>query len=316
MSFSPSLSVLTSVFQGENYLRGFLDNLQNQTIFPEIELILVLNAPTTIEKRMANDLAVRHPERVVVHLLKNAEPLGASWNRAWETAKAPYVAIWNVDDRRNVDSLQRQLASLEQDPESVLSYGDYIKVDAYGKEIGCRRTTPTYSRGHFSRAFAQGGAFWVLRRGLRELLGGFDEQFRVGVDMEYSFRIAARGLKMRRCSGVLGFFTDSSEGLSTREAGAQALTERTAIQQRFGVFDKVPPSSREAASPFRLDAIQSGHEWIPLTRYLPDHKSWLSKREYLWALGAMRDRGKAFLKRVGILGFVHRLQNTLLKREI
>src|SRR3990172_484100 len=100
MAFVPSLSVLTSVYRGEEYLPGFFENLRAQTVFPELELILVLNDPSMREKTLAKDFALRHSERVHTLFPPRLETLGASWNRAWQATIAPYLAIWNVDDRR------------------------------------------------------------------------------------------------------------------------------------------------------------------------------------------------------------------------
>lgn len=316
MSFSPSLSVITSVFRGENYLKGFFENVQNQTIFPELEVVLVLNEPNAVEKRLASDFAARHTNKVQVLTVAMRETLGASWNRGWGVTQAPYVALWNIDDRRTVDSLQRQLGALEQGPASVLCYGDYVAVPAYGAEDGERRSTPRYLVRHFARSFAQGGAFWVARRELYGTVGPFDEQFRVGPDMELSFRIAARGLKMIRCDGLLGFFTDAAQGLSTREGAKDAAVERTAIQLRYGVFDKVRPELVDAAKRYRLDEVLAGAKWIPLATYLPNHQAQLAARQPLWMLGRVRNSLRGLFARIGLLDTLYKWQQMLFKREI
>jgi glycosyltransferase involved in cell wall biosynthesis len=315
MVATPSISVLTSVYEGEKYLPAFFENLLSQTIFPEIQLVLVLNQPNSQEKRLVNDFQARNVDKVDVLSVKR-ETLGASWNRGWQEARAPYIAIWNVDDRRTVDSLQRQLNSLEANANSVLCYGDYVSVDEYGKENGTRRNTPLYRAGHFSRSFAQGGAFWLARRTLGAIVGPFDEQFRVGADMDFSFRIAAKGLAMNRCDGILGYFTDASTGLSTRGGAQDSAIERTAIQLRYGVYDKVRPELMETAKQFRIDSILYNGEWLSLDKYLPGHFRRIQKKNYLWQVGKLRAWARTLLQRTGLLQVVYSLQKKLLKREI
>ncbi|MEX2160741.1 MAG: glycosyltransferase [Anaerolineales bacterium] len=316
MAFAPSLSVLASVYRGEEYLPGFFENLGAQTVFPELELVLVLNDPSPREKTLARDFTARHPDQVQILFSPKLETLGASWNRAWLAARAPYLAIWNVDDRRVIDSLQRQLAALEENPEAMLCYGDYVSVGRYGEEEGPRRHTPPYGVGHFRRALAQGGAFWLLRRNVSERIGYFDEQFRIAADMEFSFRLAAKGLPMVRAQGLLGFFTNAAQGLSTRDGVQASAPERTAIQLRYGVFDKVRREFLNPASAYRLDAIKISGDWIPLTSYLPEHEAYLRIRRPLWMLGSMRNAMRRLLQRLGLLPALHKAQDKYLKREI
>lgn len=316
MAFAPSISVLTSVYRGEEYLSSFLENLQEQTLFPELELVLVLNEATPVETDAAKQLAGLFPEQVQILNVSRVEPLGASWNRGWRAARAPYLAIWNIDDRRQVDSLQRQLTALEAQPESMLCYGDYTAVSIYGETLGTTRNTPAYSVNHFRRAFAQGGAFWLFRKNLIEVAGLFDEQFRVGVDMEYSFRIAAKALQMVRCEGELGTFTDAAQGLSTREGAQEAIVERTAIQLRYGVYDKVHRELIDQTKRYRLNEFLIEGEWLPVTRYLPEHKKYLADRQYLWLVGSIRAEARNLLERMGILPKLYKAQDKILKREI
>lgn len=316
MPFIPTLSVLVSVYQGEDYLPSFYEQVQAQTIFPELELVLVLNEPSAKEKQLTKDIAARYSEAVQVLIAPRRESLGASWNRAWRAARSPYLALWNIDDRRVIDSLQRQLATLEQDQGAMLCYGDYMKVSAYGREDGKRRHTPPYSIGHFRRSFAQGGPFWVFRREVAEQIGVFDEQFRVGADLEYSFRMAAKELIMTRCQGLLGFFTDAAQGLSTREGTREAEIERTAIQLRYGIFDKVRNEHLGGARKMRVDAIKNGKTWIPVANYLPEYAAYIEKREILWTVGRTRNAIRSGLQRMGLLPWLHRLQEIYLKRDL
>lgn len=316
MAFSPSLSVLTSVYRGENYLPDFFRNLRNQTLFTELELILVLNEPTASEKRLANDFQMRLPDQVVILYAHNRETLGASWNRAWTISRAPYLAMWNVDDRRRVDSLQRQLAEIEQNPDWSMCYGDYVAVSEYGEELGIHRPTPTFSAAYFRRTFPQGGAFWLFRRSIFEVVGYFDEQFLVGADMELSLRMAVAGLEMGRCEGLLGYFTDAAMGLSTRDGARISEIERTVIQLRYGVYDKVNRDLLGEVNKYRLDAIKQSGSWILINTYLPNLTSYLQWRRSLWIVGFLRHWFRVVMARLGLLRYLHNVQDRYLKREI
>ena len=214
------------------------------------------------------------------------------------------------------NSLQRQLDAMEDNPDAVLCYGDYITISAYGIEKGPRRETPKYSQRHFRRAFAQGGAFWLLRRNVSDQIGYYDEQFSVAADMEFSFRIAAKGLSMTRCEGLVGYFTDAAQGLSTSQAAHISTIERTSVQLRYGVFDKIRREYLSKAQEFHLDEVKNNGRWIELSKFLPEHKAFLKGQKPLWIIGAVRNVGRALLKSLGLLSFIYWLQKKLIGTEI
>jgi hypothetical protein len=316
MAFIPSLSVITSVFNGGAYLPGFFSNLRDQTLFPELELIIVLNEPSASEKQLAKDFQVHYPHQVEILFSKRRETLGASWNRVWRVSRAPYLSMWNVDDLRTIDSLQRQLVLLEENEDWSLCYGDYIAVPTYGTQKGQRRFTPRFNRAQFSRAFAQGGAFWLFRSEIYKTVGYFDEQFRVGADMDLSFRMANKGMMMGKCEGLLGYFTDASIGLSTRDGARVSEIERTAIQLRYGIFDKVNRELLVAAKEYRIGEIQQFGSWTPVESFWPEQPVVLQRRNLLWTVGLLRLWFRRVMKRLGILHYVHNAQDQYLKREI
>lgn len=316
MVFAPSISVLTSVYRGENFLPKFLENLRGQTIFPELELILILNDPTPLEKQISKDFQLRTPNQVEILYAKKREPLGSSWNKGWRIARAPYLTMWNVDDRRVVDSLQRQLTAMDVNPNWFLCYGVYMRVSEYGQEKGILRNPPAFTERHFRRSFAQGGAFWLFRNDLHKHIGYFDEQFSVGSDMELSFRLATKGLEMGKCDGLLGYFTDTAQGLSTRDGSRLSNAERTVVQLRYGVFDKVDRDFLKQTKGYRLDAIQQADSWVPIKNYLPNIERLNEQRKLLWLVGYLRGWFRILAKRLGLLDYIHDAQDKFLRREI
>lgn len=310
----PKLSILTSLYRSENYLSQFLAQVSEQSIFAECELILVLNEGSAEEIETIRKFEQQYPEQVQLLRVDKVERLSASWNRAWRAAKAPYLAIWNVDDRRRPDSLMRQVRALEEHSDWVLCYGDFLKVSEYGAEDGKLRHTPIYSSSHFRRAFPQGGAFWVFRAELHSMLGYFDEQFAVGPDFEMSMRIAMRGLKMGREESVLGYFTNEGVGLSTRENFPSM--DASAIFIRYAIYDKVRKNAKNQLSKFDIDRIVVNGEHIALTNYLPDLTDYRRVRKPLWALGYLRNILRTIVCKLGLLEFIYTFQRKFIKREI
>lgn len=316
MPFEPSISIITSLYRSTDYLPHFFENVRAQSFFADCELLLVLNEPSQAEQQLADGFSRQYPQQVQQIVVQPVETLGASWNRAWAAASGDYLVIWNVDDRRLPDSLERQYAALQTKPKWKLCYGDYLIVPHYGDEVGVRRHTPRYSAHFFRRAQPQGGAFWMMRAGLHEQLGYFDEQLRVGPDFDYSVRIAFRRLRMGRIPGVLGFFTDAEQGLSTREGARPSAVDRTAIQLRYGIYDKVRPEYIEDARRYRLDEFLNFGEWIHVNTFVKNLTLARVLRQPLWLLGALRNGLRALLRRVGVLEWLYAFQRRFIKRDL
>jgi hypothetical protein len=309
-----SVSIICSLYQGEKYLASYLEDVKRQTLFDAVELIFVHNLPTLGELTLIKEFA--SSAAPVSHLKLDAlEPLPASWNRGLQQAQGEFVTIWNVDDRREADSLQRQMERLLQSPELAAVYGDYIEVPRAETKQGTRRTTPEYEPNYFMRSFPQGGAFTLWRRSAFQDLGGFDEQLRVGPDMEHSLRTAATGRQMGKVPGLLGYFTNESAGLSTRQGRQPAAADRSAIQLRYAVYDKLDPDVPLPAG-FDPDRVLVGGEWQPLERYWPQMHAVRRSRAGLKRLGRLRFGLRAGLSRLGLLNLVHAVQKRITNKDL
>jgi hypothetical protein len=316
MANQPKISILTSLFRSEKYLASYLKEVKKQSIFTECELVLVLNEASNLEKKIAKQFDQQNPNQCQLHFVDKVETLGASWNRAWKSSGAPLLAIWNVDDRRSNSSLADQHDAMRANPDWALCYGDYIRVSEYGTDEGKRKQTPFFSPVQFRRAFPQGGAFWLLRKDVAGKLGYFDEQFQVAPDLDYSFRTVEASLKMGRVDTMLGYFTDAEEGLSTRDGARQSSIERTAIQLRYGVFDKVRSEFQKEAHNYQITDFLNFGDWISLENVLPGHKDAIARRKPLWLLGGLRNFLRKLLKAIGILEWLYSLQNKYIGREL
>lgn len=316
-SFTPRISVVTSLYHGYRYLAGFLENVWEQTCFPDLELVLVHNEPEPEELSLIQGFMTDYPHQVQHILVEDVESLGASWNRGWATARGRFVSIWNVDDRRTPDSLVKQVQAMEACPDCVMCYGPYIRVPAYGSSEGLQVDTPEFKQQWARRSFSIGGAFMMFRREIQELAGPFDEQFTVAVDMEYGLRLAVAGHPLLRVDSLLGYFTSEQKGLSTRgDMNERGVMETQQTLRRYAIYDKLNPQLDLNEQPFRQDEILSQSSWIPLTRYVPKLAGYRRWRFWLRPLGWLRFTLRDLLVRFGWLERVHELQNRFIGRDL
>ena len=281
------LSVISSCFRGDAYLSSFIDQLMSQTLFPRLEWVLIHNEPSPREMEIVKAFQEQFPEKIKHFVIQPVEPLSASWNRGWKCASADYVGFWNLDDCRPQDSLERQVETLEQNLDCVMTYGDYREVAHYGSSSGKWRKTPPAYTVLLRRVFP-GGAFMVWRKNAAEQLGYFDEQLNIACDYDLVTRAAVSGMKICKTSGLVGYFTNEGLGLSTIKGTSKETVERTVVQLRYAIFDKVIPGNTWDVKNYRISEILIGGQWFSLAMFVRNYLSYIRRRMFLQNLRGLR----------------------------
>ena len=281
------VSIITSCFNGEIYLKSFIAQLKLQSCFPDLKWILVHNEPSLREIEIIREFGVEFPGKIKHIIIDKVEPLGVSWNRGWKAAETEYMCFWNMDDCRPYNSLQRQVETLEQTNDCVMAYGDFLEVAQYGSVNGKRINTFPYNALLFQRRFP-GGAFMVWRRKVSDQIGYFDEQLQIACDYDLVTRAAVSGLKMCKTTGLVGYFTNESKGLSTVKGVKKEVVERTVVQLRYGMFDKVLPENVLDAKKYRISEILIDRNWFLIESFVRGYASYIKRRMFLYKLASVR----------------------------
>lgn len=306
MSQRPIVSLLTSCYHGAHYLADFFANVREQSIFDELEIVLVLNEPSDGELAIAHAFQASYPDHIQILIAPVVESLGSSWNRAWMAARGIYVGMWNIDDQRPASALEKQMNALKNNSEIALVYGDYLIVSQYGARTGTRRITPDFNRKLFEREFPLGGAFFLWRKEIAETTGFFDEHLKCAVDFDLSVRIVLNGLKMGKVPDeILGYFTNENQGLSTANKGHLASVERTVLQYRYGIFDLIRPQYKHLVKDYQLYTIWNFNQPHSVSEFVPDYDRLLKKNRPLWILGKLRNTTRSILSKLGIIDWIY-----------
>lgn len=174
----------------------------------------------------------------VIHLKVEREPLYCSWNRAIAIARGEFLTIWNIDDIREPDSLAAQASALQSDSEAMLAYGHYTKVSVYGNFQGEVNRAPRFEdKDAAFHKFHQIGPFPMWRRQLHDLIGLFDEQFKLVADLDFQIR-AAKVSRFVRVGGHLGYYLEGTPDNLSSNYKLQDL-ELTILHLRYGNFDRI-----------------------------------------------------------------------------
>lgn len=263
----PLVSTITSLFRGERYLELWLDRLPRQTIFDRTEFIIDHNEPTAKELEIIQGFERDYPGKLVQMVRERVVPFGASWNRCILRSSADLCAIWNVDDLRTPDSLERQVEVFQAHPETDVVASRYKEVCSFPCEQGQLLDGSKCPEEWFSSHFLLGPLF-MFRRSLCDRAGLCDEQLMVNADFDLAIRFSYHG-KIRWSPGLAGYFLNERQGLSTRSRSRTHI-EDTVVKLRYGIFESldflaVPLAVRKG---YHVGHLRIDGRMVPVSRYL------------------------------------------------
>jgi GT2 family glycosyltransferase len=254
------------LYRGEAFLEKFLQHLNNIEHAAECEWILVHNDPTDKELSI---LKQNWPSRMasVQHMTGPREGLYTSWNRAIERAAGKYIAIWNVDDIRTPGSIRAQIEALDNS-EAVMCYGDFYGTPVYGEHTNKLYEYPEYRYG-IKEAFKRHiiGCFPMWRKDIHDRVGYLDEQFRLVSDYEWQLRVIRR-FPLVKAKGLLGYYLeDAGHKLSSNRK--LQTSERTAVELRYKMYDKILIHFLPFAMKFRIHYVLNFGVWTAVSSLVP-----------------------------------------------
>jgi len=271
------VSIICSCYKGGKYLEAFFENVEQQTIFSQIELIIDHNEPSTKELELVSDFRKRHPDSIIHRIVRPVISTPASFNRCIRSARSEYLTTWSVDDHRVPDALQRMCETLDRNPKVGFTYGDFLEVKGLRKRNGKIVRTPEFDPILFKEGMPA-GPFLFWRSNLTQKVGFWDEQLFSGSDYDFLVRLAFQSVG-KKTPGLLGFFLKIGEGSS---GGAKHLEEdiqqkdRTVIELRYCCYHKTISNNGfryvRNTKRYRLDHLLIDGQWHSLERYVPDYR--------------------------------------------
>ncbi len=263
----------------KRYLKRFLAELPNQTYFHKLEIVLDHNEPDEEELGWVREFIDRYPGRIR-HIVTNpVEPIGVSMNSCIRAAQGTYLTIWNVDDLRTSQSIEKQVEALERAPEAVVTCGEYEVVTTFGatagKSVSNRNLPPTeHHRGMTL------GPFFMFRAAVCEAAGLFDEQLRSGADFDFALRLLRLGPPVFS-DGCLGYYLNEGLGASTRPNSLQKL-EANVIYLRYGIWDKFDLTYLGEIYRYDVNNLLIEGRKVAVESFFRDYSGEMEQRRRLW----------------------------------
>lgn len=190
---SPKVSVIIPAYNCARYIAEAIDSVLAQT-YQDFEIIVVDDESTD----GTGEVVRRYADRVRYIRQDNRGPSGAK-NTGIQAARGEYISTLDGDDLWLPQRLEKLVPLLDQQPELGFVYGDCYRIDETPDRIQPRTAFEIHGgarRGWVLERlvmvnFVPSQSVLIRRRAL-DVVGLFDESYRIGEDWDLWLRLAAR----------------------------------------------------------------------------------------------------------------------------
>ena len=229
----PQVSVVTSVYNGEEYLEECVDSILNQT-FQNFEYIILNNGSTDGTARILQRYT--DPRLRIIH----QENLGISksLNKGINLSNSDLIARLDADDFSAPKRLEKQVTFMEKHPDIVLCGSRWLELagEKLSKQIVDFVETDQAIKKSMSlfNPFSHSGV--IFRKKTFITAGGYSERFKYSQDYDLWLRMLAFGktLILKEELAVVRMSGQSESHKNARKQKLEALQIRWDAFQQFG----------------------------------------------------------------------------------
>ena len=230
--FNPKVSIITSMYKGEVFIKHFLQEITKQTIFNKCELILInANSPQNEEKIIKPYL--KKYKNIIYKRLKKRVNIYSAWNEAIKLASGEYLTTANLDDRLAPECYETYVKALDKDLNIDLVYSDGYQTNIINKAFAPNPRIGTIYKPEFSKKALRNSCLPsfnpMWRKSLHNKFGMFNESFTIVGDWEFWIRIVKNEVKFKKIPSVFGLAYHNPFGLSTNNKTLRLLEKEKMI---------------------------------------------------------------------------------------
>ena len=194
---NPKISVVMSVYNGEQHIRESIESILNQT-FTDFEFIIVNDGSTDNSPEI-----IKSYDDARTRIINNEKNIGLtkSLNKAIKQTRGEYIARQDADDISLPNRLELQLEFLEKHLDvALLGTGIYV-INENGDEIEKRIMHPNPKKSLLKgNRFIHGSV--MFRKSVIDELGAYNETLKYSQDYELWLRMSKK-YKMRNLTSPL-----------------------------------------------------------------------------------------------------------------
>lgn len=249
----PKISIITSVFNGDEYIRPFLEDITKQTIFSEkCELILINPNSPGNEEQVIKEYIEKYPNNIVYKKLESDPGIYACWNIAAKLASGEYLTNANLDDRKSPTFMEELAKSLFVNKESDVVYADNLVTNKPNETFEKNSSNnQLYTTEEFNKeAMLRGNpphCMPMWRKSLHDRFGYFEEKYRSASDWEFWLRCSFGGSVFKKINKPLGLYYFNPKGVSTNVENNnwKRQEEKEIFMKYFNIFKESKKKAQE-----------------------------------------------------------------------
>lgn len=266
----PVVSVIVSTYNSEKFIRPCLENLTRQTLFPQVEVIVVDSGSDQNEGAIVAEFATKHPN--IRYVRTERETLYGAWNRGLALARGRYWVNANTDDALRDDALEMLVKAMDANASAQIAYSDCVWTstpnDTFPSKTLLREVRyPDYVPIH-SLFYCITGCLQFWRAADLRAMGGFDASLKAAGDYEIMTRLLQRGGSALHVGELLSLFFQNTRGIS--QADDRSDKEHAAVTASLRkdldisrVFQCRPEVPNDQALAWTALAISALHFTVP-----------------------------------------------------
>jgi glycosyltransferase involved in cell wall biosynthesis len=225
---TPVLTVITPVYNGEDFIRKTVNSVLEILINLKYEYIVINDGSTDNTKNILESFGSK-----IVLINKTNEGESAAVNSGLDLAKGTYTLIVNADDPLLTSKLFEDVFEMfESNKRLAAVYPDWQIIDPYGfiKKIV---NVPDFSDEILiGECRTLPGPGTIFRTSLAKLIGGRDTQWKFVGDYDFWLRLSRVGEICHR-PGVLAQWRQHPKSTSVALRGLEMAQERIAVMKYY-----------------------------------------------------------------------------------
>ena len=188
---TPTVTVVIPSYNSLRYIAETMETVFNQT-YQDFEVLIVNDGSTDGTAEWIEQLSKKESR---VRMISQANKgLPGARNTGIKQARGKYIAILDADDLWEPTKLEKQVDSLDNNPEVGLCYTWTALADSEGNSTG--RVVASHAQGNVWQQLTEMnmvccGSTPMIRRSCFDDVGLFDENLRFSEDWDMWLRIAA-----------------------------------------------------------------------------------------------------------------------------
>jgi glycosyltransferase involved in cell wall biosynthesis len=205
----PLVSVIIPVFNGEIFLEDAIKSVSNQN-YDNLECIIVDDG--SIDGSAA--IAKKHEQ--IIYLHQEHKNVAAARNLGVRKASGEYLAFLDADDIWDINKLETQINYMEVNPDIDYSVTKHSLFLTEGL-----KDFPQWVRTNHSEeeTIAYIPSSLIVRKSAFEIVGNFDESYRISDDSDWFLRARDAGIKL----GII------DKNLLHKRVHSQCLMSQTSV---------------------------------------------------------------------------------------